>query len=236
MDYAGIKHLFFDLDHTLWDFKTNSRETLDEIYHRFELKQKGISKVMDFIHAYEQVNDAMWALYRNNEITKETLRKERFNETFMELGIVSKKLAERISEYYIFNSPRKTNLFDHTHYVLDYLRANYELHIITNGFEEVQHVKLSRSKLRDYFLHVITSEQVGFRKPSRYIFDHALETCKAKPEESLMIGDDLETDVLGAMNAGMKGIFFNPLEEGHAKHPKYEFEEINCLSELKTLL
>lgn len=231
-----VKHVFFDLDHTLWDFETNSRETLDEIYFRFELKSKGISEVLDFIHVYETVNAGLWAQYRENEITKEELRKSRFNLTFLELGIVSKKLAHEISEYYIFNSPRKLNLFDHTYFILDYLKEKYQLHIITNGFEEVQEIKLSRSKLKNYFTQIVTSEQIGFRKPSKFIFEHALKIAGAAPEESVMIGDDLESDVIGAMNCGFKGVFFNPKEVEFTKHPTHQFSEINCLSELQKIL
>ena len=230
-----IKHVFFDLDHTLWDFETNSRETLDEIHHRFELGERGMD-LMKFIHAYEKVNSGMWALYRENAITKEELRDKRFQETLLEMGVVSKSLAHEISEYYLFNSPRKSNLFDHAHFVLDYLKSRYTLHIITNGFEEAQKIKLDRSNLNSYFTEVITSEQVGFRKPNRFIFDHALNTTGANASESVMIGDDLEADVLGAMNCGFEGVFFNPKEVPIGKDPKYEYKEINCLSELRQIL
>ncbi|MGB0403273.1 MAG: YjjG family noncanonical pyrimidine nucleotidase [Salibacteraceae bacterium] len=231
--FKNITHVFFDLDHTLWDFETNSREALDEIFQIFELGQKRVRSAIDFIHVYERINENMWAGYRDGSISKNTLRKDRFPRALAAFNINDDKLAQEINDYYLSHSPLKSNLFDHAHTTLDYLKSKYKMYIITNGFEEVQNVKMKGSDLDRYFEKVITSEMVGVRKPDPKIFDFALSEANAKSEFSVMIGDDLIADVLGGQKAGMKGVFFNPTEK---KHMEQIDKEIACLSELKTFL
>ncbi|UTW62565.1 YjjG family noncanonical pyrimidine nucleotidase [bacterium SCSIO 12741] len=224
-----IRHLFFDLDRTLWDFRSNSRETLDEIYQVFNLKEAGVSDPMTFIHTYEEVNEYMWHLYRINQLSKEELRYGRFGQALGKLGVRNETLAGEIGDYYIEHSPKKTNLLDHAFPVLDYLKPKYELHIITNGFEEVQKVKLENSGLSHYFGEVITSEMAGCKKPDQRIFEFALKSSGAEASQSVMIGDDLTADIVGARGAGISQVYFNPLEEQHNEQPDWE---IGCLSEL----
>lgn len=211
--FTKIKHVFFDLDHTLWDFKSNSRDTLSEIFVEFNLKEIGVRSAQDFIKTYEIINRQMWDLYRKGELSKEKLRYGRFKKTLLLFGIKDDSIGTRIGEYYISHSPYKIGLFDHTHEILSFLQSKYKLHIITNGFEEVQHIKLRESKLLDYFDKIITSEAASAKKPSAVIFEYAQNLTNAKIENCLIIGDDIEADIQGGIEAGWKAIHFDPHNE-----------------------
>lgn len=227
------KHIFFDLDMTLWDFETNAHEAYKDIYAKFKLNDHGIESIETFLKSYFVHNDMLWEQYRNGEIEKEVLRARRFELTLLDFGINDPALAESIGMEYITISPQKTNLFPNAHNVLEYLREKYPLHIITNGFEEVQFTKLKNSRLSDYFIHVITSEDAGCKKPDPGIFRYALQKAGAKAEDSLMIGDDPDVDVKGAEDAGMDGVFFNP--KGLAVNGNVKYQ-IKNLIELKSWL
>ena len=228
-----IKHLFFDLDRTLWDFEKNSQNELNYLFNKYKLHQRGISLPNEFIKIYKKVNEDCWERYRNNKLTKEKLRKERFDLTLSFFGINDADLASRIGNAYVANSPYRTDLVFGTIDLLDKLFPKYKMHIITNGFEEVQHVKLEQSNLVKYFDKVITSEAAGAKKPSKLIFDYALNKSGALIEESIMIGDDLNTDIQGALNIGMKNIYFNP----HQKEHKFNvWQEVVKLSDIKNIL
>ena len=229
----NIKHIFFDLDRTLWDFEKNSHITLLQLIFQFNLIEKGIDNPKNFIKKYKIHNARLWDLYRENKINKEKLRSKRFLMALAEYGIDDKDLAEQFGLAYIKQSPLKTGLFPFSHEVLSYLKNKHTLHIITNGFEEVQHIKLVAADLKQYFDVVVTSEKVGVKKPNAKIFEFALEQANAKAEQSIMIGDDLGVDVLGAEKVGMQGIYFNPNKEEHKEEVVHE---IFCLSELMTLL
>lgn len=201
-----IRHIFFDLDHTLWDFETNSARAFDFIFRENKL---GID-LKAFLEIYVPVNQQYWKMYREEKITKSALRHARLRDTFRLLNFeVSDDLIYHLSEVYIDNLPNYNHLFDDAVEVLEYLRPKYQMHIITNGFEEVQTRKLINSKIVHFFDKIITSENVGVKKPNPKIFNHALEVAKAKPENSMMIGDNFEADILGAHQVGMKTIFFN---------------------------
>lgn len=204
------KHIFFDLDMTLWDFETNAHEAYLDIFEKFRLKDLGIQSIDAFLRSYFVHNDRLWDQYRKGEIEKEFLRSRRFELTLLDFGVKDPKLAEDIGMEYITISPQKTNLFPHAIEVLRYLKQKYPLYIITNGFEEVQFTKLKNSRLEEYFSHVITSEEAGCKKPDARIFRYALQQADARPEESIMIGDDPEVDVQGALDAGMDAVYFNP--------------------------
>ena len=160
-----IKHIFFDLDRTLWDFEKNSHTTLLQLISHFNLTDKGIDNAEKFIKKYKIHNEKLWDLYRENKINKEELRSKRFLMTLSEYGIDDKDLAEQFGLVYIKQSPLKTNLFPFSHEVLSYLKTKYTLHIITNGFEEVQYIKLAAADLKKYFDVVVTSEKAGVKKP-----------------------------------------------------------------------
>ncbi|HEY0031375.1 MAG TPA: YjjG family noncanonical pyrimidine nucleotidase [Bacteroidia bacterium] len=225
--------IFFDLDHTLWDFNTNSFEALTELSQKYKLTEKGVNSVNTFIEEYLVINDRLWVQYRNGLITKEELRYKRFSLALQKYGIADSDLATAIGNDYIAISPYKTNLFPHAIEALEYLSEKYPLHIITNGFEEVQHLKLKNCKLDIYFTEVITSERSGFQKPDARMFEFSLTTTNAKQETSLMIGDSLEADIQGARNSGIRQIYFNP---GSAIHSEKVTHEIKNLNELMTLL
>lgn len=231
--FNSITHVYFDLDHTLWDFETNSREALTEIFYEFELGKKGVRSAKDFINVYEKVNHRMWDEYRKGTLSKARLRKDRFPTALSLFEIKDDKIASNANDYYLEHSPRKTNLFDHAHDTLDYLKSKYKLFIITNGFQEIQTIKMKESKLDNYFEEVITSEMVGVRKPDPKIFLHALERGKVKAENSVMIGDDVDVDVIGSQQCGMKGVYFNPMNIAHKKPVNHEIESLH---ELKSIL
>ncbi len=201
-----IKHIFFDLDHTLWDFESNSKATFNKI-----LKDNNININFEkFLNYYKQINLDYWRLFRNDAISKEKLRYGRLKDTFEKINIqVSDQVIHTLSEDYITYLSSFNKVFEGTYEVLDYLNKKYTLHIITNGFSEVQNLKMVNSKLDVYFDKIITSESVGVKKPNPLIFKHALEQANATAEESVMIGDSWEADIMGAKNFGIKPIYCN---------------------------
>ena len=228
-----IKHIFFDLDRTLWDFEKNSHETLLELYQTHNLSDLGIDDVSVFISDYKRINESLWCLYRQDKISQEQLRTERFQKTLAEYNIIDPELAERIGEDYIEVCPRKVTLYPYVFEILEYLKIKYQLHIITNGFHKTQQIKLKYSNLRPYFNQIITSEQVGVKKPNPKIFEYALFQSEAISNESLYIGDDLEVDIIACQNVGIDGVYFNPEKKTHNQEPKFE---VSCLSQLKDIL
>lgn len=202
----SIKHIFFDLDHTLWDFEINSAKTFEFIFNQSKIDVK----LNDFLSHYIPINHKYWKLYREEKISKPKLRYGRLKEAFDGLKYsISDDMIHHLSETYIDNLSNYNTLFDGTVEILDYLSPKYQLHIITNGFEEVQLKKLQKSEILYFFDKVITSESVGVKKPNPIIFNHALEVANAEPEYSMMIGDNLEADIQGAQQIGMQTIFFN---------------------------
>jgi len=189
----SYRHLFFDLDHTLWDFETNAHETLRQLYHDYDLGRHGTFSFEQFTNRYSEVNHALWRLYQANKITQKQLRETRFVRTLTKLGIAEADIPADISARFTNILPQKSAVFPHTHEVLSYLQGKgYVLHLITNGFEEVQQAKLVSSGLTGYFREVITSEASGCLKPDPRMFAHALARAGATAAESLMIGDNLE--------------------------------------------
>ncbi|GGH65185.1 YjjG family noncanonical pyrimidine nucleotidase [Phaeocystidibacter marisrubri] len=228
----NITHLFFDLDHTLWDFKTNSRETLSDLFHEMRLNEHGVQRVEEFIETYELVNDEKWAMYRSGEIDKETLRTTRFLDSLRRFDVEHPELSHRMEAEYIKRSPHKTHLFPSTLDVLEHLGKSYEMHIITNGFSEVQDIKLEKSGLKPFFKSVITSEEVGVNKPDPKIFLHALKSAGAERKYSVMIGDNLDADIRGARRVGMHQVFFNPDGMQHSDKVSAEIRQLSELLEL----
>jgi putative hydrolase of the HAD superfamily len=205
-----IKHIFFDLDHTIWDFDKNAEETLHELYEIYQLHELGLLSASDFITRYTENNHSLWAKYHLGLISKDLLRAERFRKTFIELGVHPDRVPHQFEEDYVKISPTKTNLFAGARKVLTYLQSKYTLHIISNGFKETTLTKMDLSGLNPYFSNVVISEEVGVNKPDKAVFQYAIDKADAKIEESIMIGDSLEADIYGALNFGMKAIFFNP--------------------------
>jgi putative hydrolase of the HAD superfamily len=226
------KHIFFDLDRTLWDFDKNSRKVLNDIFINFKLNEFIESKSC-FNNKYYEINDQLWSEYREDKITKEDLRWKRFADTLMYFKINNKELSVQIGDYYVTHSPRQTLLFPYTKEVLDYLSKRYQIHIITNGFEEVQYIKLKESGIINYFKKIILSEKVGVKKPHPFIFKKALKLTGATPKNSIMIGDDLYADIYGAQRVNMDHVYFNFHKMEHDKNIQHE---ISCLKELYAIL
>ncbi len=226
--HKNIQHIFFDLDHTLWDFDKNSGLTFEKI---FEIHEVDVS-LEKFLNVYEPINFKYWKLYREEKVTKQELRYGRLKDTFNEIDIsLSDQLIDNLSEDYIAYLSSFNYVFDSTYDVLDYLNAKYELHIITNGFEEAQEKKMKASNLRKYFNTVTNSEMVGVKKPNPKIFNFAMNLANAKPEHSVMIGDSLEADIKGAIDVGMQALYFD------YKNLDYNdsYQRITHLSALKDL-
>ena len=228
----SIKHLFFDLDRTLWDFETNSFNELVNLYHCHNLHQKGISLSEEFVKVYKKINEKCWERYRENTLSKENLRFERFKQTLEYFGIYDLELSIKIGDDYVKNSPYRTILIPNAIELLSELQPNYKLHIITNGFQEVQHVKINQSGLAKFFTIVVTSEMARAKKPNPLIFNYALEKAGANLENSVMIGDDLNTDIKGAVNVGMKSIYFNPNKR---TNNSIAWKEVVTLMEIKDI-
>lgn len=227
----NYKNLFFDLDNTLWDFKTNAEQTLKELLS--ELTPE--ADQMQFLKQYYLINKHLWLQYRNGDISKEFLRETRFKLAFEAIGLqYSSSFIHNISESYLHESPLKSAVFAGTYEILEYLKTKgYRLFLITNGFIEVQIKKIKHSKLDPYFERMITSDEAGYQKPNKKIFEFALKSSNSKKNESLMIGDDQDTDIVGAINYGMDCIWFNPNRETPRTKPDYTIQH---LLEIKKLL
>ena len=223
------KHIFFDLDHTIWDFDRNAQETLLELYEIHQLKALGLHSAQEFIDHYTENNHQLWAKYHLGEINKETLRAERFRKTFLELGVKPELVPLQFEDDYVSMSPTKTNLFEDAEKVLSYLQQKYTLHIISNGFKETTLTKMNLSGLNPYFTEVIISEDVGVNKPNPTIFRYALDKANAQKEESIMIGDSLEADIRGAQDFGLTAIFFNPMRISQPADVKWQITHLNEL-------
>ena len=226
--HPEIKHIFFDLDHTLWDFDKNSELAFTQIFENYAIRVN----MQEFIKIYVPINHACWKLYEQNLMSAEELRLTRLEQTFdaLEYYIIKKEL-EIIAKDYLEILPDFGHLFDDAIDVLKYLSKKYTLHIITNGFAQMQDKKMSTAKIKRFFKTVTDSEIASAKKPDAKIFQHALDVAQAKKEESIMIGDSMHADVQGALDFGMKALFFNLND----KEKNHNYSQITDLKELKTM-
>ncbi len=231
-DLKAYKHIFFDLDRTLWDFDANSRAALTDVFEKHELG-KYYESCEPFIQGYHKHNELLWDRYRQGNIKKELLRSLRFDLTLQDAKVDNKELARTIGEDYLHLSTEKTILFPFTHEILIYLQEKYPLYILTNGFRETQFSKMKNCNLSKYFHAVFTSETIGYNKPHPKIFQWAMSSVNGRKEECLMIGDDIEVDILGAKNCGIDQVFFNPDKLITEAKPTFTIES---LIELKNFL
>ncbi|MDG2042843.1 MAG: YjjG family noncanonical pyrimidine nucleotidase [Bacteroidia bacterium] len=223
-------HLFFDLDHTLWDFEANAEETLKELYELYQLQFLAPVCSLEFIRIYSKINHDLWKLYRNHQITKAKLRVKRFEDTFKTMGVESKYIPKDIGGKYVEICPTKTKLISGAREVLEYLQEDYQLHIITNGFEESQNKKLKHADLGRYFKTVTISEHVGKQKPHPLVFETALKNAQSNLNHGTYIGDNLDADIKGAINAGWKAFWLTKDINGYTNP---DCEVIKDLRDLK---
>ena len=228
-----IKNIFFDLDRTLWDFEKNSESALRSMFTEFKLNDS-ISTFEEFFDKYRQINSEYWNAYGQGKINKDQLRNQRFIDTLIYFKIKHENVGRTMADRYIELSPYQKQLFPGTKEVLKELKdQGFQLNIITNGFKEIQAVKLKSCGLEHFFDVVLCSEEVGQSKPHPLVFQEALNRAKAKAEHSIMIGDDLYADVNGAENAGIRGVLFDPNKNFKA-HPN--IEKIDRLSDIKAIV
>lgn len=230
----NIKHVFFDLDNTLWDFRKNSEVTLKEMYKTKKVHEEYNVEFGDFHEKYYHKNEELWANFRDNLITKEQLRERRFKEAFESVGINSISLAEEFEKNYLDEVTHHHHLVEGAEDVLIYLEnKGYSIHVLSNGFEEVTLRKVNKSNLKPYIKTITSAEEIQSKKPDSRIFYYTLEKANAKKEESILIGDDWIADILGAKNINLDAIFYNALQEN------FDFGDvvvIDKLRELKTIL
>lgn len=228
-----MKHLFFDLDRTLWDFEKNSETALNILFDQLELGNQ-IRSFRTFHTTYKKINAELWFQYAKGLVTKEDLRTKRFERTLLNFDVDNQELAKKLGDGYIEISPYQTNLFPHAIETLESLKKdNYKLHIITNGFKEVQFIKLENSGLIDFFDIILCSEEVGKTKPNPEVFQFALDRANASKKESLMIGDDYHADIIGAEKFGIQSILFDP--ENKHKEGRHDWK-VKHLKEIPELI
>jgi putative hydrolase of the HAD superfamily len=225
------KHLFFDLDNTLWDFKANAREAFYDIFLNLQLFER-IPDLSLFIEVYEKHNEHLWTEYRKGKVKKDHMRIERIALTFRELGIDDPELTGLVGDLYVQGAPRKTNLFPFVHETLQYLSGRYKLYILTNGFAEIQVQKINNCGLQGYFSKLFMAEMVGYQKPDRRFFEYAIKSVHAHKNECLMIGDDPDADVRGGWNAGIDQVFYNTGNKECTIKPTWEIDSIASLMKI----
>lgn len=235
----AYQHLFFDLDHTLWDFELNARYTLEQLHHELDLASQGIDDFDRFHRQYLEHNERLWDRYRKGFIKQDELRIKRMRLSLLDFKIANEALAQTLSTRFLELLPTHNQLFPGTHETLTYLKnKNYTLHIITNGFEGVQKNKMEGATLNPYFTHVITSEKASALKPHRAIFEHALSCSQANAAESIMIGDSVEVDIKGAWDMGIDQVHMNHLDQNRypIQGDVYPTHTIFHLEELRQIL
>lgn len=227
------QHIFFDLDHTLWDYDCNAREALSELYQQYGLQNYRKFSADQLCDGFFRANSQLWELYDLGKIEREHLRQERFRSVFRDLGFTDMDLAFQFGEDYVELCPRKKTVMPGAIALLQYLSEKYTIHVITNGFHDVQSVKIESSGLAAFFSEVITSERAGARKPAKEIFDYALKITGASKHNAVMIGDNLLTDIAGARKSEIDHIYFNCSKHAHSEPVTLE---VHSLEELMTHL
>lgn len=228
----NYQHLFFDLDHTLWDYDRNVRESLSELFHIYSLQDVGIPTFEQFFSSFHEVNFQLWDDYNLGKIDKQGLRRERFPRIFAHAGGDPNAIPAPFEEDFMHRTSSKPHLFPHSKEILDYLRKSYRVHLITNGFDESQAKKMRSSGLTGYFELVVTSETTGYKKPDPRIFHYALEQLNTVPSACLMIGDNPNSDILGAQRADIDQVYFNPEGKTSTIQATYEIRHLQELEQL----
>ncbi|MDW3212272.1 MAG: YjjG family noncanonical pyrimidine nucleotidase [Reichenbachiella sp.] len=232
----SYKYLFFDLDHTLWDWDANASETLFDLYHRYDLGKYGVQDEVTFRDVFFHENAKLWADLDTGKIDKFYLRNNRFRIVLeaanANMRSVKEDLLVDMNANFLVECSKKKKVIDGAFEVLDFCRDQFDLHIITNGFEEIQSIKMEHSGLDQYFDKIITSEKAGHKKPSAGIYHYAIKHTGAVLEDSLMIGDNLGTDIKGARDFGMDQVYFNPAKNSHQEEVTSEITQLTQLIQL----
>ncbi|MEX0882013.1 MAG: YjjG family noncanonical pyrimidine nucleotidase [Cyclobacteriaceae bacterium] len=226
---SKYKHLLFDLDHTLWDYEQNVRESLSEIFLLHKINSLGNVNFEKFFEAFKEVNNLLWHQFNLGKIDRGELRAERFIRIFNLVKLPLEAIPESMEDDFIIRTSSKPGVIPDAFEVLKYLNERYAMHIITNGFNESQFHKLNHSGLIEYFDLVVTSENSGFRKPDKRIFQHALVKLKTSPSECLMIGDNPHSDILGAKNANIDQVHYNPSAVKYGIKPTHTIQNLKAL-------
>lgn len=226
------KHIFFDFDRTLWDFDAAATAAFEKLMELHGLQKRGIPSAKEFYAVYHPINEELWTLYRTDKISKEELSLTRFVRPLLHYGIDDTALAQRLSDDYVKISPHMVRVVDGTREILEYLKPKYHLHIVTNGFNEVQMTKLTGAGIKDFFDTITVSEEVGVKKPNPEFFRYALKKAGAQAEESIVIGDEMAVDIDGARAAGIDQIFFNPNGEKTDGERTYEVKRLADIKEI----
>ncbi|UAY56513.1 YjjG family noncanonical pyrimidine nucleotidase [Arachidicoccus terrestris] len=227
------QHLFFDLDHTIWDFEANAKDALRESYLYHELALSGIEPYENFYERYTYHNKRLWDRYTKGLIIQRELKWKRMFLTLLDFKIADEPLARSLSQDFLDRLPIRKKVFPYTFEILDYLKnKNYQLHLITNGFNRIQEQKLVHAGLQDYFEVMVTSEISGCLKPHAGIFEYAMEATGAQPDKSIMIGDNLVADIQGAANFGIDSVFTNHIEDTTAHVATYEVRHLRELEDI----
>jgi YjjG family noncanonical pyrimidine nucleotidase len=230
----AYKYLFFDLDHTLWDFDRNSSESLAEIFSKFSLDRLGIESCDDFVREFLKINTSLWDFFDRGKIEHHYIRENRFRMVFENFGIACPEYHLEIGETYLQTLPTKTHLLEGALELLQHVSAKgYELNMITNGFNDIQARKMASSGISHFFKHIVTFEKADAKKPDRRIFEYALHLAQAGASESLMTGDNWIADILGAKQSGIDTAYLNPAGLKFDESPTFN---ITSLRELKELL
>ncbi len=231
-----IGHLYFDLDHTLWDFDENARAVLSELYVELDLGALLSVPFEAFLAHYSAVNEALWDRYRLGQLGRDEVRLLRFRDSLAALGLPdsteSARLAARLDAEFMHRAPRQTRLVEGAIELLEAVSRRYRVHILTNGFPDTQNLKIDGSGIAPYIEHRISSADIGVLKPDRRIFLHALRKAGAKRRDALMIGDHLVADVIGARNAGIEAVYFNPQAKPHGEKLRFEVRRLRDIADI----
>ncbi|ANI90719.1 noncanonical pyrimidine nucleotidase, YjjG family [Arachidicoccus ginsenosidimutans] len=226
-------HLFFDLDHTIWDFEANAKDALYEAFSENKLIEKGIDNYEIFYEKYAAHNHRLWDRYSKGFIKQDELKWKRMWLTMLDYKIADEALAKKLSDDFLQFLPLRKKVFPYTFEILTYLKnKNYRLHLITNGFNYIQTQKLQNAGLTHFFEELITSEASGSLKPNKEIFEFALNKTKALVNESIMLGDNIEADIRGAKNFGLDTVFVNHIKAETEVQPTFEITHLKQLEDI----
>jgi len=227
------KCILFDLDHTLWDFEKNSEDTLRELFAHYDLAGRGISGFKYLHEVFVKVNTNLWEQHDRGYIGSDYIRNYRFHNVFTAAGLDDYPFSQKFSAHYLADLPKRKALIPHAFETLEYLHSKYAMTVVTNGFEEIQATKIASAGISHFFKNIVTSQRAGNKKPSREIFSFALAEAGHEHHHSIMVGDNLLTDIAGAIGAGIDAVYYNP---GKVAHQEKITHEISTLHELTKLL